>query len=79
MTKNGFVIVEWSIWDISKPIDPYLDILLSNLQVYPQKVVGISVYTKELTNMIITSQDITQEIIPFYVAKELESLYIANK
>ena len=32
MTKNGFVIVEWSIWDISKPIDPYFDILLSNLQ-----------------------------------------------
>lgn len=78
MTKNGFVIVEWSIWDISKPIDPYFDILLSNLQVYPQKVVGISVYTKELTNMTITSQDIIQEIIPFYVVKELESLYFDN-
>lgn len=79
ITKNGYVIVKWSIWDISKPIDPYFDILLSNLQIYPQKVVGISVYTKELTNMTITSQDITQEIIPFYVVKELESLYLANK
>lgn len=73
------MIVKWSIWDISKPIDPYLDILLSNLQVYPQKVIGISVYTKELINMTITSQDIIQEIIPSYVVKELKSLYLDNK